>query len=43
MEGEQTVGQNQKNAQEPEEESGKKSFMEQAMDAERQSKGNDGE
>lgn len=28
---------------EPEEESGKKSFMEQAMDAERQSKGNDGE
>ena len=28
---------------EPEEESTKKSFMEQAMDAERQSKGNDGE
>ena len=28
---------------EPEEESGRKSFMEQAMDAERQSKGNDGE
>ena len=28
---------------EPEEENTKKSFMEQAMDAERQSKGNDGE
>jgi len=28
---------------EPEEESGKKSFMDKAMDAERQSKGNDGE